>query len=71
MRKLMIPVSFALAVLTSAPAFAMSDKAFLDTAIKGDNSEMMLGNLAGHKASSTAARSLGVNRPGFAGGHFV
>jgi len=59
MRKSIAPTLFALALLASAPAFAMSDKGFLDFAIKGDNSEIVLGNLAGHKGGSAAARSLG------------
>jgi putative membrane protein len=43
----------------AAPALAMSDKEFLDYAIKGDNSEAAIGYLAGDKAATQAAKDVG------------
>ena len=45
-------------ILISAPAFAMSEKEFVSDAIKGDNSEIAVGQLALNNAGSEAARSL-------------
>ncbi|MDG4897712.1 DUF4142 domain-containing protein [Mesorhizobium sp. WSM4976] len=47
------------ACMTAATAQAKSDKDFLTDAIKGDNSEIMLGNLAADKGGSKDVRSFG------------
>lgn len=59
MRKLLIPASFAAAVLIAAPAWAMSDTQFLDHAIKVDNSEIMLGRLASQKGGTAEVKKVG------------
>jgi putative membrane protein len=47
------------AVLFVSPALAASDQQFISDAIKGDNSEIMLGKLAVQKASSTGVKRFG------------
>jgi putative membrane protein len=43
----------------ASPAIAKSDKEFLSDAIKGDNSEIALGELAAQKGTSDGVRSFG------------
>lgn len=45
--------------LSAAPAFAKSDKDFLSDAIKGDNSEITLGQLAIDHGDSTGVKEFG------------
>jgi putative membrane protein len=59
MRKALLLVSPIVLVALAAPALAMTDKAFLDYAIQGDNSEAAIGYLAGDKAASQEARTVG------------
>jgi len=47
------------ALAAAAPAFAASDKAFLNKAMQGDNSEIQIGKLAEQKGASQGARDFG------------
>jgi len=46
-------------VAFQSPAWSKSDKDFIEDAIKGDNSEVTLGDLAAQKGSSAKIRSFG------------
>ncbi|MER8848040.1 DUF4142 domain-containing protein [Mesorhizobium australicum] len=50
---------FAAALFATGPASAKSDKNFLTDAIKGDNSEVALGNLAAQKGDSKGTKTFG------------
>jgi putative membrane protein len=49
----------AVACLLSNPAFAKGDKAFLGDALKGDNSEVALGQLAAKMGASEGVKTFG------------
>lgn len=49
----------AIACVIASPALAKSDKAFLRDALKGDNSEVALGQLAAQKGMSDGVKSFG------------
>jgi putative membrane protein len=57
--KLCGAVALVLAIAAVSPAWAKTDNAFLADAIKGDNSEITLGNLAVQKASSQNVKAFG------------
>ena len=59
MRKVILFVVPLALVGLATPVFAMSDKDFLDYAIQGDNTEAAIGYLAGDRAGSAEARSVG------------
>ncbi|HUO92441.1 MAG TPA: DUF4142 domain-containing protein [Rhizomicrobium sp.] len=46
-------------LVLAAPAYAMSPRAFVTYAIKGDNSEIMLGQMATQQASSQGVKNFG------------
>jgi putative membrane protein len=52
-------LSLILAAAVVTPSLAATDKQFITDAIKGDNSEMMLGQLAMQKAASPGVKSFG------------
>jgi len=57
-RKLMLATVAALVFLPAA-GWAKTDKQFIEDAIKGDNSEVTLGNLAATKGNSAKIKSFG------------
>jgi len=57
--KLFGAAALVLAVSAGSPAWAKTDKDFLADAIKGDNSEITLGNLAVQKASGPGVKTFG------------
>jgi putative membrane protein len=60
MRKLLLStLAAAAAIGFSAPAFASADTDFVAKAIKGDNSEILLGNLAAKRGATPAVRAFG------------
>ncbi|HVP99715.1 MAG TPA: DUF4142 domain-containing protein [Roseiarcus sp.] len=54
-----VSLSLALIVALGVPAFAKTEKEFLSDAIKGDNSEVALGQLAISKAGSDPMKTFG------------
>jgi putative membrane protein len=52
-------LSFVLLTATTSASFAMSDQAFLKSAIEGDNSEVQLGLLAEKSGASQAVKAFG------------
>jgi putative membrane protein len=58
-RSASFPVSLVIIAAVAGPALAMGEKEFITDAIKGDNSEITLGQLAVSKAATPALRSFG------------
>jgi putative membrane protein len=58
-RAAVVTLAFALLAATTSVSFAMSDQAFLKSAIEGDNSEVQLGMLAETSGGSQAVKSFG------------
>lgn len=54
-----LTLSFALLTATTSVSFAMSDQAFLKSAIESDNSEVQLGILAQKSGASQAVKAFG------------
>jgi len=52
-------IAAVLAMSMTTPSWAKTDSAFLTDAIKGDNSEVTLGNLAVQKTSDPAVKKFG------------
>ena len=57
MRRSILP--FALLLALSSPAFAAPSRAFVTDAIKGDNSEIMLGKMAQDQGASEGVKQFG------------
>lgn len=57
--KAIFALSTLLAFFVSTPSWAKTDKEFLTDALKGDNSEISLGNLALQKASNASVKQFG------------
>ena len=58
-RRTTVSLSLALIAALSVPAFGKTEKEFLSDAIKGDNSEVALGQLAISKTGSDPMKTFG------------